>query len=129
MEEQMEALQELFGGEIDLAALASGAGLFGGGASTMLVAAFSGAVKRFIIRTLTTAALTGVGFLFLLNALGFEIVPPEDLQEQFPFGQNALPPGSSGFDGGSVQEKANRSATPDETKKVYVMKSPFRKDG
>ena len=44
----MEYLQDMFGEGIDLAALASGAGLFGGGASAILVAFFHGVVKRFI---------------------------------------------------------------------------------
>lgn len=128
----MEWLQEILGGPTDLAAVASGAGLFGGGASTVLVAAFSGAVKRFLIRIVTTAIITGVGFLVLLNYLGFEIVPPEELRDQFPFSQSTTsspPVGSQSFDGGMVQEQASRSAAPQEQKRVYVMKSPFRKDG
>ncbi|MAP93507.1 MAG: hypothetical protein CMK07_01035 [Ponticaulis sp.] len=117
----MDFLQDIFGGEIDLAALASGAGLFGGGASTILVAAFSGAIKRFLIRMVMTALLTGAGFLFLLDFLGFEIVPPEELRDQIPsLGQSLdSTPG--------INEQASRSAPTDE--KVYVLKSPFRKDG
>lgn len=125
----MEWLQEILGGPTDLAAVASGAGLFGGGASTVLVAAFSGAVKRFLIRIVSTAIITGVGFLVLLNYLGFQIIPPEELQDQFPFGQSALPPGSQSFDGGTIKEQASRSAETQEQKRVYVMTSPFRKDG
>ena len=126
----MEWLQEILGGPTDLAAVASGAGLFGGGASTVLVAAFSGAVKRFLIRIVSTAIITGVGFLLLLNYLGFQIIPPEELQDQFPFSQSTAPPmGSQSFDGGTIQEQASRSAEPKEQKRVYVMTSPFRKDG
>lgn len=122
----MEALQGILGGEIDLVALASGAGLFGGGASTVLVAAFSGAVKRFIVRTITTAALTGVGFLFLLNALGFEIVPPEDIKEQFSMNEKSLPPGSQGFDTADATKPEVKPEKSD--KKVVVLRSPFRKN-
>lgn len=114
----MEFLQDMFGEGIDLAALASGAGLFGGGASAILVAFFHGVVKRFIIRTLATAVLTGVGFLFLLDFLGFQIVPPEDLNAQFPFGQS--------FDSTGEQRESNlKGGNPNRT---YVMTSPFRKE-
>jgi hypothetical protein len=118
-ESEMENLQDMFGGGIDLAALASGAGLFGGGASAILVAFFHGVIKRFIVRALATAVLTGCGFLFLLNFLGFEIVPPEELNDRFPFGQ--------GFDAQEdSRESTLKGGRPD---RRYGLKSPFRDNG
>ena len=37
-----------------------------------------GAIMRFIVRTLITALLTGIGFYILLGVLGFQIVPAEE---------------------------------------------------
>lgn len=112
----MEFLQNMFGEGFDLAALASGAGLFGGGASALAVAFFRGVIIRFIVRVLVTALLTGVGFLFLLDYLGFEIVPPEEYQDQFPFSQ-------------SLDESHNRSAREDDNDRKIILRSPYRRHG
>ena len=116
----MEQLQDIFGNGIDLAAVASGAGLMGGGVSTAFVMMISGAFKRFIVRTLLTAVLTGVGFLFLLDYLGFEIVPPEAFRAETPYqGQSFDAPGSAG------DQSQQRSAANDPDKRVYYVSSPF----
>ena len=73
----MPPFNELF----DLAAVASGAGLAGGGTSALLAMAVSGAIRRFIVRLLMTAVLTGVGFYLLLGWLGFEIVPRDEIAQ------------------------------------------------
>lgn len=128
----MEFLQNIFGNGTDLAAVASGAGLFGGGVSTLAALMISGTIQRFILRTLLTAVLTGVGFLFLLDYLGFEIVPPEDLKQSMPFGQS--------YDNQSMlmersapagEDKPEQQAQNDEDRNKsgapirYVVKSPF----
>ena len=119
----MEALQDLFGNGIDLAAVASGAGLFGGSASTALVMLVSGAFKRFVIRTLMTAILTGVGFLFLLDYLGFEIVPPEELRSVSP----QISPYGQSFDAapGALPEDGQEDARIQDGKRAYIVRSPF----
>ncbi len=80
MEQILEMLNKVFGEGGDLAGIASAAGLGGGATSAAAVVAFRGMVMKFIVRIVTTAAFTGVGFLVLLNQLGFEIVPKEDIQ-------------------------------------------------
>ncbi len=120
MEQIMEFLQKIFGDGADLAAVASGAGLFGGGASAVAAWMVSGTIMRYIIRTLLTGILTGGGFLFLLHYLGFQIVPPEDLNERFPFGQS--------YDSPGVQEEARNEDEPKrQGAKIYYVKSPFDK--
>lgn len=113
MDAILESLQSIFGEGVDLAALASGAGLFGGGASTALAVMISGAIKRFLFRTFMTAVLTGVGFLFLLDFLGFEIVPPEDFANTFPFSESFSGEEASGGNGNDNERR-------------YVIRSPFR---
>ena len=88
MESIMEYFQGIFGEGFDLAAVASGAGLFGGGASAALAWMVSGAIMKFILRTVLTAVLTGGGFLFLLHYLGFQIVPPPNFQNINPYARS-----------------------------------------
>ncbi|MEP7209313.1 MAG: hypothetical protein ABI740_00620 [Alphaproteobacteria bacterium] len=60
----------------DLAAVASAAGLGGSAIATIgALIFFKGIVIRILTQIVVTAALTGIGFLTLLNTLGFEIVP------------------------------------------------------
>ena len=117
MEASLENLQNVFGGSVDLAALASGAGFFGGSASAIAVAFFRGAIIRFVIRTISTALLTGVGFLFLLDFLGFEIVPPEEYRDQFQFGQS--------MDSTETIEKTDE----DGNRRRIIIHSPYRRHG
>lgn len=115
----MDFLQSIFGEGVDLAAVASGAGLFGGGASAVAGWMVSGAILRFVIRTVLTAVLTGGGFLFLLHYLGFQIIPPDDLQERIPFGQS--------YDAPGVQEQARLEEREENGKRTYYVRSPFHK--
>lgn len=108
----------------DLAAVASGAGLAGGAGSTAIALAFSGAIIRFIMRTLLTALLTGVGFIFLLDWLGFEIVASEELAARAPLEEGRF--GTQTFTGPEAGP-AERAETP-EGERIYVINSPFRKD-
>lgn len=120
----MEWLNEVFGEGVDLAAIASAAGLGGGASSAAVALMFRGVLLRFFMRTLLTAGFTGVGFLLLLNYLGFQIVPRDDLAEgqrpPFVSGQLASPE-SVGEPPAEVEE-ANG-------KKIIYMKSPWRKHG
>lgn len=70
----MELLEQ-FG---DLTAIASAAGLGGGALGVAGNLFFRGLIMRFIVRSLLTAVVTGVGFLFLLNYLGYEIKRKDD---------------------------------------------------
>lgn len=115
METILEQIQDLFGGSVDLAALASGAGFFGGSASAIAVAFFRGAIVRFVIRTITTALLTGIGFLFLLDFLGFEIIPPEEYRDEFQFGQNL--------------DSDQRAADDEDNHRRIIIHSPYRRHG
>lgn len=115
MEAILERLQEIFGGGVDLAALASGAGFFGGSASAIAVAFFRGVIVRFIVRTIATALLTGLGFLFLLDFLGFEIIPPEEYRDQFQFGQNL--------------ESTDQKTDGDDNHRRIIIHSPYRRHG
>ena len=108
----------------DLAAVASGAGLAGGAGSTAIALAFSGAIVRFIMRTLLTALLTGVGFVFLLDWLGFEIVASEELAARAPIEDGRF--GAESFTGPDGQP-VERAEIP-KGERVYVINSPFRKD-
>ena len=94
-----------------------GAGFFGGSASAIAVAFFRGAIIRFVIRTISTALLTGVGFLFLLDFLGFEIVPPEEYRDQFQFGQS--------MDSTETIEKTDE----DGNRRRIIIHSPYRRHG
>lgn len=113
----------LFNEVFDLATVAAGAGLAGGGGSAMVAWMVSGMILRFIIRTVLTALLTGVGFYFLLGFLGFEIVPKAESDNRAAmrksvgdtvFAPQALP-----------AETAQNEA---ETGRTLVVKSPFRRD-
>lgn len=101
----------------DLAAVASAAGL--GGSAVAAIGAmvfFKGILLRILSQVVVTAVLTGVGFLALLNILGFEIVPRDERAAI------VASPGSDTF--------STQSATPEpveEGKKTYAVRSPFRK--
>ncbi len=117
----MEEILKSLGGGFDLAAVASGAGLLGGGTSTMIALAIGGRFLRFIVRTFLTAALTGVGFYFLLGALGFQIVPKTDTASA------GKPEWAEGLAG---TESARRAAENDpDGERTYYISSPFRRDG
>ena len=130
----MDWFNELF----DLAAVASGAGLMGGAAGTGIALMFSGAIVRFLARTVLTAALTGVGFLGLLHYLGFEIVPPDDLEERI---NKIVSERDFGSLGGGSQDgtfapeflpgatlPAGRAAAKIEIDEpIYMVRSPFRR--
>lgn len=101
----------------DLAAVASAAGL--GGSAVAAIGAmvfFKGLLLRILSQIIVTAALTGVGFLALLNVLGFEIVPRDA-----PVVSMSAP-GSDNF---SVQSVPAEPV--DDGKKTYAVKSPFRR--
>lgn len=101
----------------DLAAVASAAGL--GGSAVAAIGAmvfFKGILMRIISQVIVTAALTGVGFLALLNVLGFEIVPRDQGVA------SVAAPGSDTFSTQSVPAEPV-----DDGKKTYAVKSPFRK--
>ena len=120
MEMVLDFLEKIFGEGTDLAAVASGAGLFGGGASAAFVLFVHGAIKRFIFRTILTGILTGGGFLFLLHYLGFQIIPPEDFRQSAPFGQSFDSPDST------QQRSAENDTTPEKKgAKIYYVRSPF----
>jgi len=113
----MDWFNEIF----DLAAVASAAGLFGGATSTVAAVAVSGVVLKFILRTLVTAAVTGVGFFFLLDWLGFEIVATEEAPA--PFRQGVL---ESGERFQAERMPPEGAAKQDASETVYVIRSPFR---
>jgi len=113
-------MEDLFGGGVDLAAVASAAGL--GGSAVSAIGAmifFKGIIMRILTQIVVTAALTGVGFLALLNVLGFQITPKPE-----PAVASITVPGSDNF---SVQSVPATTAAPDDGKKTYYVKSPFRK--
>ena len=115
----MESLGEGF----DLAAVASAAGLGGGATGTAAAAlAFKGWIMKFVVRTLITALFTGVGFFYLLGALGFEIVASDQVA-------GATPPAMSRGLVGTESASAPPDAAPieqGETTKRYAVSSPFR---
>ncbi|MEM0985323.1 MAG: hypothetical protein AAGJ32_03675 [Pseudomonadota bacterium] len=127
---------------IDLAAIASAAGLGGAGGSAALALAFAGAVKKFIIRTLTTAVFTGVGFYLLLTNMGFQIVPKEQavaeaVEEEAQAGFPSIPglPGglegilNNELDGAARPESMPRADAPvaaAEPQGAYVICAPWR---
>jgi hypothetical protein len=69
----------MFGGGFDLAAVASAAGL-GGSAVAAIGAAifFKGLIMRILAQVVVTAALTFVGFIALLQVMGYAIVPKDE---------------------------------------------------
>ena len=107
-------------GGVDLAAIASAAGLGGGVVSTLAaVAFFKGVILRVITQLILTTVLTGVGFLVLLNVLGFEIVPREVA---------AVPPSASEPGVFSTQSAPSESADAAPAgERTFYMKSPFRR--
>ncbi|ACT60671.1 hypothetical protein Hbal_3003 [Hirschia baltica ATCC 49814] len=122
MEQILEMLNKVFGEGGDLAGIASAAGLGGGATSAAAVVAFRGMVMKFIVRIVTTAAFTGIGFLVLLNQLGFEIVPKEDLQ--ISQNGNAKSPLYSewvGIEGMSTQVENRLQKAEREGKRVIVL--------
>lgn len=122
---------------IDLAAVASAAGLGGAGGSAALAMAFAGAVKKFIIRTLTTAIFTGVGFYLLLTNMGFTIVPKEQavseaVSEEAAAGFPSIP-GFPGLEGilsndleSGVRPESAPAAVQAEPEGAYVICAPWR---
>ncbi|MBI1340396.1 hypothetical protein GC169_09360 [bacterium] len=108
----------------DLAAIASAAGLGGGGVSALAaVVMFKSFIARFLMQTLLTAVLTGVGFVVLLNSLGFEIVPrPEVVDVQVE--RMVTPQGLAQPESMSIPAP---SSEPSDTRRSYYVKSPFRK--
>ncbi|MGB3625762.1 MAG: hypothetical protein WA989_08035 [Henriciella sp.] len=122
----MDWFNELF----DLAAVASGAGLAGGGGAAMLAWTIKGAIMRFIVRTLITAVLTGVGFYFLLGFLGFQIVPSDEVAATSPSSRIALDETSDTFSPQSTRpELAGAPDKEAEGEKRIIVKSPFRRGG
>ena len=119
----MEWFNEMF----DLAAIASGAGLAGGGGAAAIAWTIKGAIVRFIIRTLATAIITGIGFYFLLGALGFQIVPEDEVAATTPSTGMAFDDSGDTFRPQSGTERAE--AAEDDGKTRIIVKSPFRKDG
>lgn len=124
MEQILEMLNKLFGDGGDLAGIASAAGLGGGAASAAAVVAFRGMVMKFVVRILTTAAFTGAGFLLLLNQLGFEIVPKDEVA-QISSNKTATSPLYSdwvGIEGTSTATVMNRLAEAERAgKRVIVL--------
>ncbi|MEM7767422.1 MAG: hypothetical protein AAF253_08040 [Pseudomonadota bacterium] len=128
---------------IDLAAIASAAGLGGAGGSAALAMGFAGAVKKFIIRTLTTAVFTGVGFYLLLTNMGFQIVPAEQavaeaVEDEAEAGFPSLPDLQRGIEGilnneldGAVRPESMASpeaaVQPREPEGAYMICAPWRK--
>ncbi len=108
-----------FGGGLDLAAIASAAGL--GGSTVAAIGAaifFKGIIMRILTQIVVTAGLTFAGFLALLNWLGFEIVPKDTAQAAV----------SAPAAGGTFMPESMTTRTPpaEPGKKVYYVKSPFR---
>lgn len=115
--------ESIMNGEYDLAAIASAAGLGGGAVSSVAaVMVFKGVIMRIITQLILTTVLTGVGFVVLLNVLGFQIVPRDNLAAA------AAPPVMAGdsFSTQSVQPQTAEAPAAD-GEKVYYVKSPFRK--
>lgn len=127
----MDWFNEMF----DLAAVASGAGLAGGGGAAILAWSIKGAIMRFIARTLITAVLTGIGFYFLLGWLGFEIVPKDEVAAApaprasvFAQSERFLP-GETAPAGDELAGAAPETASEDTGERRIVVSSPFRRGG
>lgn len=116
----MEWFNEVF----DLAAVASGAGLLGGAAGTGIALIFSSTIVKVIVRTLITAVMTGLGFLALLHYLGFEIIPPEELN--LPSGARDL---GGVFTPQAMPGEPVQQAEVELDERTYVIRSPFRRGG
>ena len=119
MEQLMELLTNIFGEGADLAAVASAAGVGGGALSVMVAFFFRGFLMKLLAQIITTAVMTGAGFLALLHFLGFEIVAKEgtiaeDIQI---FQEGRFSPESSGAR--DDDEKSGK-------KRIYY-KSPWRR--
>lgn len=131
----MEWFNEMF----DLAAVASGAGLAGGGGAAILAWSIKGAIMRFIARTLITAVLTGIGFYFLLGWLGFEIVPRDEVAAApaprasvFAQSDSFMPaerPAAGDELAGAGPETGEETAEEDRDERRIVVSSPFRRGG
>ncbi|MEE2877667.1 MAG: hypothetical protein VX593_01560 [Pseudomonadota bacterium] len=119
---------DIFNEVFDLAAVASGAGLAGGGGAAVLAWMVKGAILRFIVRTLVTAIITGVGFYFLLGFLGFQIVPSEEVAASSPASRMAMDESSDTFLPQNSQPVPAQTANADDGKTRLVVKSPFRRD-
>jgi hypothetical protein len=103
---------------LDLAAVAGMAGL--GGSAVAAIGSFiffKGLILRILTQVIVTAALTFVGFIALLNFLGFQIVPREE-----PSVAMAVPQGQQSFTAQSAPH-----TVPDDGKKTYAVKSPWSK--
>jgi hypothetical protein len=113
-------LEDLMGGGFDLAAVASAAGLGGGVVSSVAAMMFfKGVILRVVTQLILTTILTGVGFIVLLNVLGFQIVPRDNVAAAPPVVSDGLV---------APQSMPSQSAeAPAEGEKVYYVKSPFRK--
>jgi hypothetical protein len=116
----------MFGEGFDLAAVASAAGMGGSAVAAVSAAViFKGLLMRIITQVIVTAALTGVGFLALLSFLGFEIVPKDEPVAAF---SAPAPDGSESFSVQSVPAPGSTAeAEPDDGKRTFAVKSPFRK--
>ncbi len=102
----------------DLAAVAGMAGLGGSavaGIGSLIF--FKGFLMRIISQVVVTAALTFVGFIALLNFLGFQIVPKDQ-----PTASISVP--GSNFSPQSADATVNATDT---EKKTYAVKSPWSK--
>ena len=122
----MDWFNEMF----DLAAVASGAGLAGGGGAAVLAWTIKGAIIRFIVRTIVTAVLTGIGFYFLLGFLGFQIVPSDQVAATPPSNSMAFDDSDDVFRPQSTRpELQGGNASSEEDDKRIVVKSPFRRGG
>jgi hypothetical protein len=103
--------------DIDLAAVAGMAGL--GGSAVAAVGGFmffKGLIMRVIAQVIVTAALSFVGFIALLNVLGFQIIPPAEVAGV------PVPGASDTFAPASAPTDAPRPPAGG-----YVIKSPWRK--
>jgi hypothetical protein len=122
---------EWFNELTDLSAVAAISGLVGGAGGTGLVAMFvTGAVIKFVLRTVLTAILTGVGFYFMLDFLGFQIISKEEVASTAPiersFGdvQPSFSPAGVGKSS-PLQEKIQKAEADGD--RVIVVRSPFRR--
>lgn len=115
----------------DLAAVASGAGLAGGGGAAILAWSIKGAIMRFIVRTIITALLTGIGFYVLLGWLGFEIVPKDEVVAAPSASVHArsegfLPQGTSQELAGAAPKRDAIERADDQDARRIAVKSPLR---
>ena len=120
MEQLMEWLTQIFGEGADLAAIASAAGVGGGALSVVTAFFFRGFFMKLLAQIVTTAIMTGVGFLALLHMLGFEIVPKDGtLAADIPIFQPGL---------AQPESAPRRAEDEDDGKKVKIYyKSPWRR--